>query len=46
MLLIYAVFHPPVRDSTVIFAAVEKVGFVACVLGTSLRKRPVAAAMA
>ena len=46
VLLIYAAFHPVVRGPIVILAAVEKVGFVACVLGTSLRKRPVVAVLA
>ena len=45
-LLIYAAFHPTVRESTVVLASVEKAGFVACVFGTSLRQRPIASVMA
>jgi hypothetical protein len=40
-LLVYAAFHPAVRVPTVVLAAVEKAGFVACILGTSLRQRPI-----
>jgi hypothetical protein len=45
-LLIYSAFHPPIREPAVVLAAIEKAGFVACVLGTSLRKRPIALMMA
>jgi hypothetical protein len=45
-LLIFAAFHPPIRVPIMVFAMIEKVGFAACVLGTSLRKRRAAAAMA
>ena len=46
MLLVYAAFHPPLRAPAVVLASVEKAGFVACVFGTSLRQRPIAAIMA
>ena len=46
VLLIYAAFHPPIRVPIMVFAMIEKVGFAACVLGTSLRRRRAAAAMA
>jgi hypothetical protein len=42
-LLVYSAFHPQLRVPAVVLASVEKVGFVACVLGTSLRKRPIVA---
>ena len=45
-LLVYAAFHPPLREPAVVLASVEKAGFVACVFGTSLRQRPIAAIMA
>ena len=45
-LLIYAGFHPAVRKPAVVVASIEKAGFVAGVLGTSLRRRPVVAMMA
>ena len=45
-LLVYAGFHPAVRRPAVALALIEKVGFVACVFGTSLRRRPVVAMMA
>ena len=45
-LLIYAAFRPPIRVPIMVFAMIEKLGFAACVLGTALRKRRVAAAMA
>jgi hypothetical protein len=45
-LLIYAGFHPAVRKPAVVLASVEKAGFVACVFGTSLRRRPAVAMMA
>jgi len=39
VLLVYSAFHPAVRVPAVVLASVEKVGFVACVFGTSLRQR-------
>ena len=45
-LLVYAAFHPPLREPAVVLASVEKAGFVACVFGTSLRQRPMASIMA
>ena len=45
-LLVYAAFHPPLRGPAVVLALVEKVGFVACVFGTSLRQRPMASIIA
>jgi hypothetical protein len=45
-LLVYAAFHPALRAPSVVLASVEKVGFIACVFGTSLRQRPIAASMA
>ena len=45
-LLVYAVFHPPVREAAVVLASVEKIGFVACVFLTSLRQRRIVAMMA
>jgi hypothetical protein len=38
-LLVYAAFHPALRVPAMVLASVEKGGFVACVLGTSLRQR-------
>jgi hypothetical protein len=46
VLLIYAAFHPPLRDSTMVFGAAEKVALGSGVLGTSLRRHRVAAAIA
>ena len=45
MLLIYAAFHPSVRDPTMIFAATEKIALGAGVLATSLRRHAVAVAI-
>ena len=45
-LLVYSAFHPAVREPAVVLASVEKAGFVACVFGTSLRKRPIISMMA
>src|SRR5262249_50841394 len=45
-LLIYAGFRPAVRKPAVLLASIEKAGFVACVLGTSLRHPPVVALLA
>ena len=46
VLLIYAAFHPAVRDPAMVFAATEKVALGTGVLGTSLRRHAVAAAIA
>jgi hypothetical protein len=46
VLLILAAFRPSIRAPVMVFAAIEKLGFAACMLGTSLRKRRGAAAMA
>ncbi|MDQ8730689.1 hypothetical protein [Bradyrhizobium sp. LHD-71] len=46
LLLIYAAFHPAVRDPAMVVAAVEKFALGAGVLGTSLRNRPVTTAIA
>jgi hypothetical protein len=45
-LLVYSAFDPAIGRAPVLLALVEKAGFVACVLGTSLRRRPVASMMA
>jgi hypothetical protein len=45
VLLIYAASHASVREPAMVFAATEKVALGACVLGTSLRKHPVAVAI-
>ena len=45
-LLVYAALHPAVRDAAVLIAAIEKIALGVGVLGTTLRKRPVAAAIA
>jgi hypothetical protein len=39
-------FHPAVRDPAMVVAAVEKFALAAGVFGTSLRKYPVAVAVA
>jgi len=46
VLLIYAAFHPSVRDPAMVFAATEKVALGTGVLGTSLRRHAVAASIA
>jgi len=46
LLLIYAAFHPSVRDPAMVFAATEKVALGAGVLGTSLHKHAVAVVIA
>ena len=46
ILLVYSAFHPTVRQPAVVVASVEKVGFVACVFGTSLRQRRIPSIMA
>ena len=45
-LLVYSAFHPALRGPAVVLASVEKAGFVACVFGTPVRKRPMASIMA
>jgi hypothetical protein len=45
-LLIYAAFHPSVRGPAMVVAAIEKAAVGVGVFGTSLRKRPAAAAIA
>ena len=45
-LLVYSAFHSTLREPAMVLASVEKVGFVACVFGTSLRRHPMAAIMA
>ncbi len=45
-LLIYGAFHPSVRDLAVVIAAIEKIALGAGILGTALRHRPLAAAIA
>lgn len=45
-LLVYSAFHPALRAPALVLASVEKAGFVACVLGTSLRQYPIASIMA
>jgi hypothetical protein len=46
ILLIYAAFHPAVRDPVMVVAVVEKLALGAGVFGTSLRKYPAAVAIA
>jgi hypothetical protein len=46
VLLIYAAFHPSVRDPAMVFAATEKAALGMGVLGTSLRRHAIAAAIA
>jgi hypothetical protein len=46
VLLIYAAFHPAVREPVTVVAAVEKIGFGLGIFGTSLRRYPIAAAIA
>jgi hypothetical protein len=45
-LLIYSAFYPTLRESAVVLASVEKMGFVVCVFGSSLRHRLVLSTMA
>jgi hypothetical protein len=45
-LLFYSAFHPELRGAAVVLASLEKVGFVACVFGTSMRERGMASLMA
>src|SRR5262249_59468071 len=46
VLLIYAAFHPAVRNPATLLAALEKIALGVGVFGTSLRKHPVAALIA
>jgi hypothetical protein len=46
VLLIYAAFHPAVREPATLLAAVEKIALGVGVLCTPLRRHPVAAAIA
>jgi hypothetical protein len=46
VLLIYAALHHVVREPAVVLVAIEKVALGVVVLGTSLRYRPAAAAIA
>jgi hypothetical protein len=45
-LLIYAALHPAVRGPAILIAAIEKIALGAGVLGTALRRHPLAAAIA
>ena len=45
-LLVYAAFHPAVREPAVLVATIEKSALGVGVLGTSLRRHPVAASIA
>jgi len=45
-LLVYAAYVPPLRAPIMVVAAIEKVGLGVCVLGTSLRRRGMAAVLA
>lgn len=45
-LLFYAAFHPCMRVPAVVLASIEKLGFVACVFGTSVRDQRMASVMA
>ena len=45
-LLVYAAFHPTVREPAIVLASVEKFGFAACVFGTSVRQRRTVSIMA
>jgi hypothetical protein len=46
VLLIYAAFHPAVREPAALLAAVEKIALGVGVFSTPLRRHPVAAAIA
>jgi hypothetical protein len=46
VLLIYAAFHPALREPVTIVAAVEKIAFGLGIFGTSLRRHPIAAGIA
>jgi hypothetical protein len=45
-LLVYSALHPALREPAVVLASVEKAGFVACVFGSSLRRRLMPSIMA
>jgi hypothetical protein len=45
-LLVYAAFHPAIRDPAIVLAAIEKIALGVGVLGTVLRRHPVAAVIA
>ena len=46
VLLIYAAFHPALREPVTVVAAVEKTAFSLGIFGTSLRRHPIAAGIA
>ena len=46
VLLIYAAFHPALREPVTIVAAVKKIAFGLGIFGTSLRRHPIAAGIA
>ena len=46
ILLIYAAFHPEVREPVTVVAAAEKIAFSLIIFSTSLRRFPIAAAIA
>ena len=46
VLLIYAAFHPEVREPVVVVAAIEKIAFSLGIFGTPLRRYPIAAGIA
>jgi hypothetical protein len=45
-LLIYAAFHPAIREPAITLAAIEKIALAVGILGTALHSHPVAAAIA
>jgi hypothetical protein len=45
-LLVYSAFDPVIRKPAVVLGALEKAGFVVCVLRTSMRQYPIALIMA
>ena len=46
VLLIYAAFHPEIREPVTVMAAVEKIAFGFGIFGTRLRRYPIAAGIA
>ena len=46
ILLIYAAFYPEVREPVTVVAAAEKIAFSLIIFSTSLRRFPIAAAIA
>ena len=46
ILLIYAAFHPEVREPVTVVAGAEKIAFSLIIFSTSLRRFPIAAAIA